>query len=144
MTEETTNIPTSKALIGKTILIVEDDHFISKVYSKWLTLSGANIETANDGALGLRVLSEKKIDLILLDLGMPGLNGYDTLIELKKNPQTKDIPVVVLSNTTMKENKSGFEEIKNAGVKDILRKYETSLSEIVECISTYFPAQVQE
>lgn len=139
MTEDTVNVPSQKVLKGKTILIVEDDHFISKVYSKWLTLSGAQIETANDGALGLRLLSEKKIDFILLDLGMPGLNGYDTLIELKKNPNTKDIPVVVLSNTTIKENKSGFEEIKNAGVKDILRKYETSLTGIVDCISSYFP-----
>lgn len=143
-TEDETNVPKTKVLNGKRILIVEDDHFISRVYAKWLTLSGAQVETANDGALGLRALQEVKFDLILLDLGMPGLNGYDTLVELKKSEATRDIPVIVLSNTTMNENKEGFNEIKEAGVKDILRKYETSLSEIVECISRYFPQQANQ
>lgn len=128
-----------KVLQGKTILIVEDDHFISKVYAKWLAVSGAHVEVAHDGVLGLRLLEEKKVDLIMLDLGMPGLNGYEMLTEIKKNEHTKAIPVIVLSNTTMSENKVGFDEIRNAGVSDILRKYETSLSEIVKCISSYFP-----
>lgn len=129
----------TKFLIGKTILIVEDDQFISKVYSKWLALAGAAVAVANDGKACLRILSEQKVDLILLDLGMPGLNGYDTLTQIRSNPDTKDIPVIVLSNTTIKENKVGFDDIKNAGVTDILRKYETSLSEIVECVRKYFP-----
>jgi CheY-like chemotaxis protein len=132
-------IDKSKVLKDKTILVIEDDHMISRVYSKWLTLAGAHIEAASDGALGLRTVAEKKIDLILLDLGMPGLNGYDTIFELKKNPKTKDIPIIVLSNTTMNENRVGFADIRNAGIKDILRKYETSLTEMMECICSYFP-----
>ncbi len=128
-----------KPLFGKTILVVEDDLFISKVYEKWLTLSGAHVEVTPDGALCLRLLQEKKVDLILLDLGMPGLSGYDTLLALRNNVKTKDIPVIILSNTTMNENRDGFDDIRKAGVKDILRKYETSLSEIVDCVTSYFP-----
>lgn len=132
------NIVTEKPLLHKRILIVEDDHFISRVYTKWLTAAGADIMTANDGAQGLRLLQQHTFDLVLLDLGMPGLNGYDTLLEIRKIPKLVDLPVVVLSNTTMKENKEGFKEIRDAGVKDVLRKYETSLTEIIHRIESYF------
>lgn len=135
----TQNLIKTKALEGKEVLIIEDDHFISRVYAKWLTLAGANVEVAFNGALGLEALKQRKTDLILLDLGMPGLSGYEMLTELKKDTKTKDIPVIVLSNTTMKENITGFEDIKNAGVTDILRKYETSLEEIIQRAKAYFP-----
>lgn len=125
--------------MNKRILIVEDDHFISRVYSKWLMASGAEVATANDGAQCLKMLDEATFDIVLMDLGMPGMNGYDTLIEIRKRPALAQLPVVVLSNTTMKENKEGFDEIHKAGVRDVLRKYETSLAEIVQCIQSYFP-----
>lgn len=134
----------NKVLQGKTVMIVEDDHFISRVYEKWLTIAGAKVLVAYNGALGLELLSQYKVDLMLLDLGMPGLSGYDMLTELKKKPETKDIPVIVLSNTTMKENIIGFEDIKNAGVTDILRKYETSLDEIIKRAQAYFPETKNE
>ena len=118
---------------------MEDDHFISRIYEKWLTAAGATVFVANDGVQGLRMLDEQKVDLVLLDLGMPGLDGYQTLLHLRERPQLKDLPVIVLSNTTMNENREGFEEIKKAGVKDVLRKYEMSLTEIVDRISSYFP-----
>ena len=128
-----------KTLQNKTILLIEDDHFILRIYSKWLTASGATVITANDGAQGLRLLDERRVDLVLLDLGMPGLNGYDTLAEIRKKEYGKDLPVIILSNTTMNENREGFADLRDSGVKDILRKYEVSLSEIVEKIASYFP-----
>jgi hypothetical protein len=60
------------------------------------------------------------------------------------NPALKTLPVIILSNTTMKENKEGFEEIRKAGVTNVLRKYETSLTEIVDCILSYFPEDAQK
>ncbi len=134
-----TKITESKPLERKVILLVEDDRLIANAYSKWLEAVGAKTMVANDGVQCLRILDEQKIDLVLLDLGMPGLNGYDTLMQLRQRPHLKDLPVIILSNTTMTENREGFEDIKKAGVKDILRKYETSLSELVRCISSYFP-----
>lgn len=134
-----TKVSELKQLSGKAILIVEDDHFISRIYSKWLTAAGATVTVANDGSQGLRILDEQKVDLVLLDLGMPGLNGYDTLTQLRQKPTLQQLPVIVLSNSSLDEKGDGRQDLQNAGVKNVLRKYETSLSEIVDCISSYFP-----
>jgi two-component system, OmpR family, response regulator len=139
-----TSVTQKKPLQGKIILLVEDDHFILKIYTKWLTATGATVITAHDGAQGLRILGDKHVDLVLLDLGMPGLNGYDTLLEIRKMEVGKNLPVIILSNTTMNENKDGFADLRASGVKDIMRKYEVSLAEIVERISSYFPETEQE
>lgn len=139
----TSRVTEAKPLQGKRILLVEDDHFILRIYTKWLIAAGAEVITANDGAQGLRVLDQEKVDVVLLDLGMPGLNGYDTLAEIRKKEGMQSLPVLVLSNTTMNENREGFEEIKRAGVKDIMRKYEVTLAEIVDRISSYFPKTEQ-
>ncbi len=137
----TSSISTTKPLRDKKILIIEDDHFILRIYNKWLTVAGAEVKTASDGIQGLRILQDDPVDLVLLDLGMPGMDGYQTLAEIRKHEQTKDLPVIVLSNTTMTENQAGFEDIKKAGVRDIMRKYEVTLVEIVERISAYFPQE---
>jgi DNA-binding response OmpR family regulator len=134
----------TKPLRNRTILIIEDDHFISRIYNKGLTAAGASVLVATDGAQGLRILDESPIDLVLLDLGMPGMNGYDTLTEIRKKPNLQTLPVIILSNTTMSEDREGYEDIRNAGVKDVLRKYETSLAEIVERISSYLPQAAAE
>lgn len=139
-----TPITNTQPLKDKVILIVEDDHFILRIYSKWLSAAGAEVITAHDGAQGLRILEEKKVDLVLLDLGMPGMNGYDTITQIRKHEHLRETPVIILSNTTMNENKEGFAELRAAGVKDIMRKYEVSLSEIVERISVYFPQEVTQ
>ncbi len=136
-------ITESKPLKDRKILIVEDDHFISRIYEKWLTAAGAHILIAHDGVQGLRTLDEEEVDLVLLDLGMPGLDGYQTLLQLRERPKLKELPVIILSNTTMNENRDGFADIKRAGVKDVLRKYEISLTEIVNCISAYFPKELK-
>lgn len=124
-------------LTGKNILVIEDDDFISRVYMKWLTKRGAGVRVAHDGALGLEALKAIHTDLILLDLGMPGMDGYETIRRLKGDPLTKDIPVVILSNTSVIEGDPKYAEMKALGVSDILRKYETSLREIVQCISKH-------
>jgi len=139
-----TKVTETKPLSGKTILLVEDDQFILRIYTKWLQVAGAEVVTAHDGAQGLRCLHEKKVDLVLLDLGMPGLNGYDTLQEIRKMEELKDLPVVILSNTTMNESKDGFAELRASGVKDIMRKYEVSLNEIIDRIGAYFPKEAVE
>lgn len=128
----------TKWLQGKSILIIEDDVFISKIYTKWFTLAGAHVRTAHNGALGLRMLREETVHLILLDLGMPGLNGYETLTFIRGDDATKHIPVIVLSNTTLSPKSKEYRDIKEAGVTHILRKYETSLNEILTYMKEYF------
>jgi len=131
-----TNMSNDDLLTGKSILIIEDDQLISRVYTKRLIAVGAKVFVAQDGIHGLEILESQKVDVVLLDLGMPGMNGYDTLTKMREKQALQDVPVIVLTNTTESENMEGFDNLKKAGVKHILKKYETSLKEIVQCISS--------
>lgn len=138
------NVPTAtetNILAGKHILIVEDDLFIARVYEKWLRKYKVVVEVASNGALGLKLLGIKQFDLMLLDLGMPGLDGYETLLQLRGNVKIKNVPVIILSNTTMMGNGNGFEAIDNVGVEAVLRKYETSLQNLIDSIVEVFKSR---
>lgn len=138
MNTHTTPPNTPKSLAGKTILVIEDDDAILRVYTKWLSRSGVHVLAAGDGASGLKILKDEKVDLVLLDLGMPGMNGYETLKKIREQESTKTTLVIILSNTTMNENRDGFTEIMELGVEAILRKYETSLKELIHSVQTCF------
>jgi two-component system alkaline phosphatase synthesis response regulator PhoP len=82
------------------ILIAEDDPLIAQLYKTTLTANGFIVEFAFDGKEVMAYLNKAKQlpDLLLLDLLMPKLNGYDVLQQIKHNPTFKNIPIVVLSN----------------------------------------------
>jgi len=126
-----------KVLENKTILIIEDDLYMARVYEKWLHNAGAHVLTAGGGAVGLEILETHRVDLVLLDLEMPGMSGYETLMRLRENAHTKDVPVIILSNTSVDGKNEKFKEMISVGVDDILQKYETSLAELVERISSH-------
>lgn len=127
-----------KALANKTILLVEDDELISKMYSKRFSSDGALVLVAYDGEQGLEILKKQKVDLVLLDLGMPGMDGYEMFKKMKANKKIKDIPVIILSNTTMNEKREEFREIVDQGVQNIFRKYEVPLEELSTQLREYF------
>jgi CheY-like chemotaxis protein len=81
-----------------TILIVEDDELMARLYRKVFNFEGFNVEMAGDGQAGIDKAREAKPSLILLDVMMPRLNGLDALVQLKADPKTKDIPVIMLTN----------------------------------------------
>lgn len=83
---------------GKKILIIEDDFFIRELYERQLTKRGYIISTASDGPEGLVQVTQINPDLILLDIMLPKMNGMDLLGTLKSKPETKQIPVVLLTN----------------------------------------------
>jgi CheY-like chemotaxis protein len=80
------------------LLIVEDDPLMSRMYQKIFTFEGYEVEMAGDGQEGLDKAREAKPTLMLLDVMMPKLNGLQVLEKLKSDPETKDIPVVMLTN----------------------------------------------
>lgn len=94
----------------KKILIIEDDHAISSMYKIKFEVDGFIVSIANDGVEGLDLAKKEKPDIIMLDVILPQLDGFSVLEELKKEKQTKDIPVVMLTNL-------GVEEDKNKGMK---------------------------
>ena len=89
--------------MGK-ILIVEDDKFLRDLLSRKLEEEKFDITTAVDGEEGIKKIQEEKPDLVLLDLILPGINGFDVLKRMKEDPATADILVIVLSNLGQKED----------------------------------------
>lgn len=80
------------------ILIVEDDPLMSRMYQKIFTFEGYDVEMAGDGQEGLEKTKTGKPTIILLDVMMPKMNGLQVLEKLKLDPDTKAIPVIMLTN----------------------------------------------
>ena len=90
-------IPRSDRAGGRTVLVVDDDEGIRRLLSVELEPHGVRVIEARDGDEGVRVARAERPDAILLDVLMPNLNGWQTLRTLKESPETRNIPVVVLS-----------------------------------------------
>lgn len=117
----------------KKILIVEDDLFLREIIEKKLASEGFEIKGVFDIYEAERVLQQKdkKVDLILLDLLLPGAEGYELLGRLKNDPEQKTIPVIVFSNLSNEEDKK---RAFRAGALDFLVKAEHTPDTIVQRI----------
>lgn len=88
----------------KTVLIVDDDPDIVDIIALCLKDNNMLPEKAYNGMEGLQTARTKNIDLILLDINMPGMNGFEVIKHLKEDKKTADIPVVVLTGTCISED----------------------------------------
>lgn len=79
------------------ILIADDNEDARHILSEAVGLMGLDVEVAKDGVAALEMIREKPPVLILLDVMMPGFNGFQVLSRLRTNPETRDIPVIVIS-----------------------------------------------
>lgn len=113
------------------ILIVEDDTFISKMYEAKLNNLGYQAKIAENGQDGLQIVKEWLPDLVLLDLILPLLDGFEVLKELKADINFKNIPIIILSNLDQKEN---IEKGIALGADDYIIKAQFTPSEVVEKI----------
>lgn len=86
------------------VLLVEDDSFLAGIYSTKLGIEGFTVVHAADGAAGLSMAQSEKPDIILLDVLMPKMDGFQVLEALKKIPVIADIPVIMLTNLGQKED----------------------------------------
>ena len=89
---------------GVKIVIVEDDKFLGGLVSKKLIDEGCAVRHIENGELAQSAVESEIPDLIFLDLLLPGMSGFDVLANLKKNPKTKDVPVIILSNLGERED----------------------------------------
>lgn len=112
-----------------TILIVEDDPFLLGMYSTKFELEGFRVISASDGQIGLEKANLELPDVILLDIMMPKKDGFGVLDVLKKDKNTKDIPVILLTNLNQA---SDIQKAQDMGVKDYLIKAHYMPHEIVE------------
>lgn len=85
------------------VFLVDDDPLLVRMYQKKLELDGYEVRTASNGDQALAEVESVKPDLILLDIMMPKKNGLEVLEELKKNSNTKAIPVIMLTNVSSKD-----------------------------------------
>jgi len=115
----------------KKILVVEDDKFLRELISRKLLGEGYNIVEAVDGEEGIRKIKEEKPDLILLDLILPGADGFEVLTKTKADESVSSVPVIILSNLGQKED---VERGLKLGAVDYLIKAHFTPGEIVEKI----------
>ncbi len=113
------------------ILVVEDDDFLLEMYSTKLELEGFKVFNATNGVQGLKVAQRENPDLILLDLNLPEMSGFEVLEQLKKVDSTKDILVVVLTNYSQKDN---IDRCLELGADDYLIKAHFVPSEVISKI----------
>ena len=90
--------------MAKKILIVEDDKFLRELIVKKLSNEGYEVVEAVDGEQGIQKIKDDKPDLVLLDLILPGIDGFGVLAQKKEDPFIASIPVIVLSNLGQKED----------------------------------------
>lgn len=98
------------------IMVVDDDEEIRKIVSRTLTLEGFDVATANDGISALALMEERKPDLVVLDIVMPGLDGFQVLDHMRK---TSDVPVLIL---TGKCEINSLQQALVAGADDYVKK----------------------
>jgi CheY-like chemotaxis protein len=100
---------------GKKILIVEDNLVNLELTQDLLELSGYRVLAATLAEDGIEIAKSEIPDLILMDIGLPGINGFDAIKLLKQEPATRDIPVVVLTADAMPEDRQKTLECGAAG-----------------------------
>ena len=115
-------------LSKKRVLLVEDDVFLSDIIARKLVAQGCVFLYAQDGEKALPLVEREVPDIILLDIMLPGINGFDLLKKFKENPKTKDIPVIILSNLSQP---SDIEKGKSLKAARFLIKATTSTDGIM-------------
>ena len=102
-----------------TILVVDDDTGVQNMIKRILGRSGYRVQTARNGEEAYAVVSESLPDLIILDLSMPGIDGFEVATHLKSNPTTREIPIILITGLDNSENHVKALDI---GINDFLSK----------------------
>lgn len=115
----------------KKILLVEDDDTLAEVYRQRLELEGFEVRRSNNGEIALKDAVEFHPDLVLLDVMMPNLNGFDVLDILRNSPQTRNVHIIML--TALSQPKDA-EKAKRLGADDFLVKSQVVIGDVVQRI----------
>src|SRR6056297_1047141 len=128
--------------MDKKILIVEDDRFLRELISKKLNAEEEyNIVQAVDGESAIEKIKEEQPDLVLLDLILPGIDGFEVLSKVKNDPELMKTPVVILSNLGQKEEVNKGLEL---GAIDFLVKAHFTHGEIIKKVKKFLKENINE
>lgn len=117
------------------IVVVEDSLVLATIYRNKLVAGGFQVEVAADGEAGLDLINSSKPDLVILDVMLPKLNGITVLRKVRENPLFKSLPVIILSNAVLLEEKAW-----EAGATMVLSKSSHSPNQVVESVRTALEA----
>lgn len=115
------------------LLLVEDDMALRDIYSTRFLAEGYEVATASDGEQALTVAVKEKPDLILLDIMMPKISGFDVLDILRTTPETKNSKIIIM---TALSQPADMEKGKTLGADEYLVKSQVTLTDVVEKVKT--------
>jgi len=114
--------------VKKNILVIEDDDFFRELLRKKLLSGDFNIIEAVDGERGIEIIQKRKPDLVLLDLLLPNMDGFEFLSKMKLDPNTSSIPIIILSNLGQHED---IERGLKLGANDYLIKSQFDIDQVI-------------
>ena len=123
-------------MLGK-VLVVDDEEILRRIYADRLSVEGFTVDLATDGQEALQKIEVSKPDLVLLDLLMPRVDGFQVLEALKNKPELSNIPVVVLTNVGQEEN---VQRALSLGAKDYLLKTSHTPNEVLQVVRSHIKA----
>lgn len=126
--------PQTKNVKGKKILLVEDDDALASVYQTRLEAEGFNARRVPNGEDALSAALEYKPDLILLDVMMPKVSGFDVLDILRNTPETANTKIIMLTALSQDSDK---ERAESLGVDDYLVKSQVVIADVVDRIKSH-------
>ena len=120
--------------MAKKILIIEDEEILIDLLQKKLGNEGYEVAIARNGEEGLKVMKREKPDLILLDILMPKKGGFEVMEDMAKDPEIKNIPIIIVSNSGQPVE---LERAKELGAKDCLVKTEFDPQEVIDKVISH-------
>lgn len=126
-----------------TILLCDDDEFISSMYAHKFKQEGYNVIMVNSGDKVIPTLKEHKVDVVILDLILPIMTGFEVLLKLQKDDHTelRKIPIVAVSNLGQQ---SDIDTAKKLGAVDFVVKSRVTPKELLERIQALLPPSVPQ
>jgi len=116
------------------ILLIEDEEVIVNMYKLRFIKAGYEVETARNGAWGLKLANQKPFDIIIMDMVMPAMDGYKAIKRLKSDDKTKNIPVIVISNSAQDAD---IERAKQCGAVNYLLKSQITPARLVKEVEKF-------
>ena len=119
------------------VLLVEDNAVVATVYRSSLAMAGFTVEAASDGETALSKAAASRPDVILLDLMLPGIDGFEVLRRIRADPALGTVPVVVFSNSYTATRTA---ELWDAGATQVIAKATMTPKALVEVLRSVLPA----
>ena len=118
--------------MAKKILIIEDEELLSNLLKNKLSELGYEVSVASDGLQGFEAIKEVVPDLILLDLVMPKMNGFEVMRKMQEDDSISSIPIIIVSNSGQPVE---IDKAKKLGAKDWLIKTEFDPQEVIDKVN---------